>query len=102
MALKEMTYDEWIEKYKPIQNTITNREEYNGWMFETYDEDDAYIREYAQKHPHNVWTVLTGTSERGDVIVQGWHYVDRYCYFITENPFDEKDEVEVYYEEDEN
>ncbi len=96
-----MTLEEWEEKYKPIQNTVTNREEFNGWMFETYEEDDAYIREYAQKNPLNVWTVLTGTSERGDVIVQGLHYVDRYCYFITENPFDENDEVEVYYEEEE-
>lgn len=100
METIEMTYDDWIEKYKPVQNTVSNREEYNGWMFETFGEDDEYVRKMAETNPHNVWTVITGT-ERGDVIIQGWHYVDRFCYFITENPFDEKEDVSVYLDEEE-
>lgn len=99
MAYKKITFEQWEETYKPIQNTVSNREEYNGWMFETYDEDEQFVKETAQKNPNVVWTVLTGTDE-GDVLVQGFHYVNRLCYFITEIPFDDRDEIEVYLDED--
>lgn len=86
--------EQWEEKYKPQQNHISGREEYNGWMFETYGEDDEFIRKFAQENPNRVWTVLTGLPT-GDTIIQGFHLVDRYCHFITEVPFSDEEDVEV-------
>lgn len=93
--LIKMTYDEFIEKYKPIQNTITNRDEFNGWMFETYGEDDEYIRKVAQEKPNTVWTIYDD-----DTMTNGWHYVNRFAYFITEVPFEDNVVIEIDFDED--
>jgi len=94
MKTTYLTFDQWAEKYKPIKNELTNREEYNGWMFETFDKDDMFIRHFAMEKPNQVWTILTG-GECGDTLVQGFHYVDRFCHFITEIPFSNDENVEI-------
>ena len=94
MAKIFLTEEQWEIKYKPLKNEITNREEWNGRLYETYGLDDAHVRKMAQEKPTQVWTILTG-GNCGDTIVQGFHYVDRFCHFITEVPFSPEDEVEV-------
>lgn len=89
-----LTEEQWEEKYKPQQNHISKREEWNGWMFETYGEDDEFIRLFAIKNPNKVWTVLTGIPT-GDTIVQGFHLVNRYCHFITDVDFSNEENVEI-------
>lgn len=92
-----MSYDNWFEKYKPVMNHITNEGEngsYNGRYFETHGKELEYVQQFAETNPNKVWTLLTGT-ECGDVLTNGFHYVNRYGYFITEVPF-EGDDVEIY------
>lgn len=96
-----MTWDEWEEKYKPKLNHFHNDEdrEVNGWMYETYGEEDEFIREYAQKHPNNVWTMMD--CDDYDVCIgNGWHHVNRMGYFITELPFEDDDDIFVADEDD--
>lgn len=94
MAKIFLTEEQWEIKYKPLKNEITNREEWNGCMFETFGLDNTFIRNFAMQKPNQVWTILTG-GQCGDTIVQGFHYVDRFCHFITEVPFSPEDDVEV-------
>lgn len=92
-----ISYDEWIDKYKPVMNHITNEGEngsYNGRYFETHGKELEYVEQIAKESPEKVWTLLTGT-ECGDVLTNGFHVVNRYGYFITEVPF-EGDDVEIY------
>lgn len=97
-----ITYDEFVEKYKPIVNHIQKDGEngsYNGFYFETYGEEVEYIEMYAKTFPRNVWTMLTGT-EAGDVLVSGYHYVNRFGYFITSVAFNEGEVIEINMESD--
>lgn len=80
---KIISWDEFGEQFKPTKNVITERDEFNGWLYETYGEDEAYIRRIAEQSPDHVWTIV-------DVgylcIVSGWHFVNRFGYIITELP----------------
>ena len=82
----------WDEKYKPIKNHITN----NGDdKFETYGEELEYVRTINETDPDRIWTLIEGDS--GDLwITNGYHFVNRLNYFITEVPY-KGDYVEVPY-----
>ena len=78
---KELT--EWTEKYKPIPNHFSKHED----MFETYGEELEFVRSQKDKH---IWTLVEGDS--GDLyIVDGYHFVNRLNYFITELPYEGKE-----------
>jgi hypothetical protein len=81
-----ITWNEFETEFKPKRNTLTKREEYKGWLYETYGEDDAFVRKFAQDNPNNVWTIID--SEEGTIIECGWHYINRKGYIITELPCD--------------
>jgi hypothetical protein len=93
--------DRWLEKYKPIENTLSKS---SGWevngksiLFETYGEE----LEFVQQQPHNhVWTWLDGDG--GTFIGAGFSFVNRIGYLITETPWESlEDFVEVdTYEDD--
>lgn len=91
---QRITYDEFVEKYKPVKNHLVEDAPYDGYYFETYGVENDYITNFAKTSPKKVWTILTGL-ECGDTIVQGWHYVNRYGYFITEESFQEGEEIEI-------
>lgn len=92
-----LTWEEFENKYKPVQNHVTKREEFNGWLFETYDDDLQYVKTFAAQHPNQVWTIL----ECGHlVIANGLHFVNRFGYVITKVPFDAGAQIEVVDQED--
>lgn len=94
-------YDEWFDKYKPVLNHFHNDENqsWNGCMYETYGQEDEYITQMAEKEPNKVWTILS--DDYGDlVVVNGWHYVNRFGYFITEKPWKDGDNFSIYDEDD--
>lgn len=97
METIELTWDQFEEQYKPIQNHITKRDEFNGWLFETYGEDNVYINRFAKEHAENVWTIL----DIGYLVIgSGWHFVDRFGYIITEIPFESNQDITVFDQED--
>lgn len=89
METREMTWQEWVQQYKPEVDSDDSPR-----MFETYGEDVEEVI----KHDNNlIWTYLEGDS--GSVITQGYHYVNRLGYYITEVPWEQDVEYEVdYYE----
>lgn len=94
-----MTYEEWVEKYKPIQNHLTNFAPFDGTMFETFGEELNFVRE---QNSSNIWTFVD--TDAGEQITNGYHIVNRIGYFITEVPFNEGPylDIPLYDEDDES
>tara|TARA_R110000782_G_scaffold41292_1_gene94821 strand:+ start:52 stop:462 length:411 start_codon:yes stop_codon:yes gene_type:complete len=84
----ELSHDAWVEKYKPIKNTITKYPDTSADFdqFETYGEELEFVK---AQDPRNIWTYLDGDSS--SLLVQGFSYVNRISYYICEVPFTEGD-----------
>jgi hypothetical protein len=78
----EMDFDEWCATYKPIKNHIDKDSSFNGEMFETYGDEVAFIKEQDNSY---IWTYGDG-DDGGSYIWNGWSFVNRIGYFITEVP----------------
>lgn len=74
-------WNAWAEKYKPIKNHFRS---YDEFMFETYGDDVEFVQNY---DPRYVWTNVQG--DMSDLIVAGYAYVNRLCYYITEIPWED-------------
>ena len=87
-----LTYEEWEEKYQPINNP---RSSDGDVSFDTHNEED--IAAVAAADPRTVWTNCDFAY-----ISSGWHYVNRMEYYITANPFINEDgeTAEVWIAED--
>ena len=87
VSLKRVhTFDEWVEKYKPIKNQFEETS-FEGCVFD-YSEDDQW--EFVKKqNPANIWTMVD--SDDCFVIIPGCHWVNRESYFITEKPVEKED-----------
>ena len=87
-----LTYDKWVEKFKPIANiAATARGEeaaFDGTMFETYGDDLEAVRQTGSLLPERIWTLIDG--DEGQVITNGFHIVNRVGYFICAESVDPK------------
>jgi hypothetical protein len=77
-----MDFDEWCDTYKPITNNIDTNASFNGTMFETYGEEVAFVKEQPEEY---IWMYGDG-DDGGSYIWNGWGFVNRIGYFITEVP----------------
>jgi hypothetical protein len=71
-----MTYEEFINNFKPITNNITNNAPYGGYMFETFGAELDFVKQHKNK---NIWTIMDDDS-----ILAGYHIVNRMGYIICE------------------
>ena len=82
----EMDFDEWCDTYKPIINHIDSNASfdngYGGVMFETYGEEVEFVK---SQSPANIWMYGQG-DDGGTYVWNGWGFVNRLGYFITEVP----------------
>ena len=78
----EMDFDEWCDVYKPIQNHIDTNASFDGAMFETYGDEVAFVKEQDGSY---IWTYGDGDNG-GSYVWNGWSFVNRIGYFITEVP----------------
>lgn len=85
-----MAYEDWVEKFKPIQNSIDPNAAYDGCMFETYGKEMEAVK---AANPLYVWTLVDG-DEGKSILSSGYHYVNRIGYFITEIPFEPRPGME--------
>lgn len=88
--IKENTF---YTTYKPQENHITkaasqfeDHAPYNNLMYETFGEEEAYVRSIAQKEPERVWTLLDCDGKI--ILCSGFHYVNRFGYIICEKSFE--------------
>ena len=83
----ELSFEDWVEQYKPITNHIDPHasfqdEDGNGIMFETYGDEVEFVK---SQSPANIWMYGSG-DDGGTYIWNGWGFVNRLGYFITEVP----------------
>jgi hypothetical protein len=83
-----MTYDYWVDNFKPIKNTVSKYPDDSLIHFETYGEEVEFVKQAYEKNPNTIWTEVDGDS--GTYIVAGYHYVNRIHYYITENAWDDE------------
>lgn len=76
-----MTYHEWIETYKPVQNHIDTNANMDGTMFETYGAEHTYVLTVPR---YNIWTLVE--TDNSFCIMNGYNWVNRLGYFVTEEP----------------
>jgi len=85
----EITFNTWVEKYKPIPNGITKYPSGNDFeSFDTYGEEANFVAE--QDH-HYVWTEVQGDFTT--LLVPGMSYVNRLSYFVTRIPWTNENET---------
>lgn len=88
MKTIKISEDDFIEKYKPVQNHIDNNAAFNGWMYETYGNELDYIFELS-KNSKRVWTII-GDDDDDDTLfyAAGFHLVNRLGFIVTENEYE--------------
>lgn len=83
----DMKFDEWTEKYKPINNPNA-QDENSPDLFETYGDDHERVLQQHKIDPKTIWTLLD--NDEGDLVVSaGYHVCNRVNYFITEVPWED-------------
>lgn len=87
--MKTIDYGQFEETYKPRKNPFVQDSSYDGCMFETYGVELAHVREQDNK---NIWTIINCENEES-WIIPGFHFVDRFGYFITEISWLPEDEL---------
>jgi len=93
--MAELTFEEFEEKYKPIKNPLNPGQGWDDFAFETYGEDLELVKSVPNEH---IWTVMDCDGQF--VVGNGFHFVNRFSYFITEVAHDENDCIEVIDEDD--
>jgi hypothetical protein len=88
-----MNVDKWEDKYRPISNTGGTYESWDGNLFETYGDDEETVITVARQTPRRVWTLVE--THHGLVVTNGFHYVNRVGYFITEEEWENGATIDV-------
>jgi len=83
--MSEMTYEEWVNKYKPIKNHLVKDD---TTSFETYGDEVLFVCEQPNS---TVWTELDG--DEGVYLVSGYHLANRIAYYVTDVPWDDSDDI---------
>lgn len=83
--MKELTFDEWVEQYKPVTNPVTG----DIIHFETFGDDLEILKRYPANQG---WTFRAGD---GDCITNGYGWVNRMNYYLTEVPWEEDETIVI-------
>lgn len=98
-----MMFEDWWMKYKPIANPI-NTTDANGphlhegdgpeipRIFETFGSELEFVK---KANPDCVWTLLDHDDDGNQVLTNGFHFVNRAGYYITEKPHEGEGFMEV-------
>jgi hypothetical protein len=95
----EQTFEFWLEEFKPITNHIDPHASFDidgsGIMFETFGKELEFVK---AQDPRCIWTYADG-DDGGGYIFNGYHYINRLGYFITEVPCPENTTIQVQVDE---
>lgn len=82
-----ISWNEWEEQYKPINNPNNMDDSFWGKMFDTHGIDIEYLKKYYTSK-YNLWTLVDNNSNSIYLdIVPGVHWFNRMGYFVTEVPW---------------
>jgi hypothetical protein len=99
---KRILWKTFEKKYKPILNKYQSSAECPVYMFDTSDKEfkllkrlaDKFAKTEGGKNGYHVWTMVDGERDKV-IILNGWHLVNRLGYLITEERWQEGEEIEV-------
>jgi hypothetical protein len=87
-----LSVEEWEHHFKPLVNHLDKNASFDdgngGIMFETYGAEYDHVAAIGQNEPNRIWTYIDD-EEGHTCIVNGWCFVNRIGYFITEKPYDD-------------
>jgi hypothetical protein len=88
-----LTWDEWVEQFKPIKNTITQYPEPDAEYssFETYGEEVEFV--HSKVEDNLVWTFADG--DMCSYLSNGYHYINRINYYVCTVPYDPDKTYEI-------
>lgn len=89
-------WHEFIEKFQPMQNQVNDNAPFDGTMYETFGEELEYIKNY--QLPECIWTILD--CDGALIVSNGFHFVNRFGYIITQVPAESGLDYTIYDEED--
>ena len=79
----EMGLDEFLDTMHPIPNHMNPDACCDGCMFDTHGPEGQFVRSQPSER---IWTrVEPGYDDLPDVVVRGYHLVNRIGYFITKS-----------------
>jgi hypothetical protein len=87
----ELSYDKWVEIYQPMKNPIDPDASMDGYMFETYGDEVALVK---NQDADRIWMYGDG-DDGGTYIWNGWGFVNRIGYFITKVPCEPNTTIQV-------
>lgn len=85
------TWQEFVDKHKPIKNHLVEDAPHDGLMFETFEEEFNFV---AQQACEKIFTLVE--SDGYFYVVPGFHIVNRFGYFLVEQPCGDQDEQITY------
>jgi hypothetical protein len=91
--MQEIAFDEWFEKYRPVKNPL----ERDSYYFETYGLSHDIVKDVIDSNRVWTWTEGDGVAQ----VQNGYHFVNRLYYYITEVPWQEDEIIIVPISEDE-
>lgn len=91
MSRNKMTWDEFEQRYKPMQNHLDDNAALDGHMYETYGPELLHIHTCISDR---VWTYVEGGDGK-PVLVNGYWLVNRLGYVVTELAHDEGEDLLV-------
>lgn len=86
MAFIKLDYFDWEEQFRPLSKPGTDH-----IAFDTHYDADFISQQPADR----IWTLVDCPESNDCVILNGWHWVNRLEYYVTEVPFNEGDEYNV-------
>ena len=89
MKHEQPTDEEFEIRYKPLQNHLNPNAGHCGWLYETYGEEEEYIKRIPCER---VWTLVDGEDTPECWIIAGRAFVNRIGYIVTETPWETGDE----------
>jgi hypothetical protein len=89
--LIELTEDEWLLQFKPIQNHLDSNASWGGKIFETYGDEESFVYD---KDDTFVWTYMED-SEGGTFLTNGRAFINRLGYFVSDVPWNEGETFQV-------
>lgn len=86
MTFIQLDYDSWFEQFKPITKPGTDH-----IAFDTHD-DIGYLSTLPNT---KIWTLIDCPDSNTAVIVNGYRFVNRLEYYVTEVGHNEDDEFNI-------
>ena len=83
-----LDFDTWVTRYQPINNSPLNITPLNL----------AWINDISRERPNLIWTEVD--IDGSTYMINGYHWVNRMGYYITEKPWIDDEEIEVLVWED--